>query len=70
MRQEMKSSPTQGIRIDILLRFNTIKQLTTSPSDIVVAVENHCSNMLRIEDNKSICRIDPLCSVCFIFFVI
>lgn len=55
----MKSSPTQGIRIDILLRFNTIKQLTTSPSDIVVAVENHCSNMLRIEDNKSICRIDP-----------
>lgn len=49
---------TNGVPVDVLLRFNTIKQHTTSPETVLQAAKE-LDSILTVTDNNLIGRVDP-----------
>jgi len=49
---------TKGVPVDVLLRFNTIKQHTTSPKTILQAAKE-LDTILTVTDDNIIGRVDP-----------
>jgi len=52
MKHEIQSRPTMDIEIEKLLRFKTIKALTTSSEDISKAAESFCQDLLTVNGDR------------------